>query len=150
MGARGVADDVDDGAAAARLHQGIEGARHVDGAEHLQVPGCAPARLVDIEQRAGGDRAGIVDEDVDVREQPRKPCHVGAVAEIGRVGANRDVVASLDLRARDVEIGGATGHQHETAALGRKRLAHRAPDAARTAGDESELAAEIEVHGGLT
>jgi hypothetical protein len=27
----------------------------------------------------------IVDEDVDVREQPRKPRHVGAVAEIGRV-----------------------------------------------------------------
>src|SRR5580704_16616281 len=68
----------------------------------------------------------------------------------GRVGANRDVVASLDLRARDVEISGAAGHQHETAALGRKRLAHRAPDAARTAGDESELAVEIEVHGGLT
>jgi hypothetical protein len=100
MGARGVADDVDDGAAAARLHKGIEDARHVHGAEHLQVPGRAPARLVDIKQRAAGDRAGIVDEDVDVREQPRKPRHVGAVAEIGRVGANRHVVASLDLRRK--------------------------------------------------
>jgi hypothetical protein len=77
------------------------------------------------------------------REEPRKPPHIGAVAEIGRV------VASLDLRARDVEIGGA-GHQRETAALGRERLARRAPDAARTAGDESEPAAGIEVHRDLT
>ena len=91
MGARRVADDVDDGAAAARLHERIEGAGHVDGAEHLQIPGRAPSGLVDVEQCAAGNGAGVVDEDVDIRKLLGQPRHIGAVRKIGGVGADGDL-----------------------------------------------------------
>src|SRR5262249_22260052 len=59
------ADDVDDHARTARLHAAIEFAAHVDVSEDLQLPGLTPARVVELEQVAFRDRAGIVDQNVD-------------------------------------------------------------------------------------
>src|SRR4029079_14989353 len=65
LGTRRVADDVEEDPAAARFHERIEGAGHVDGAEHFQIPGRAPPRLVDVEQGPDGHSAGVVDEYAD-------------------------------------------------------------------------------------
>src|SRR6185503_9931781 len=60
---------------------GVMGARRVtddvDGAEHFQIPGRAPPRLVDVEQGPAGDRAGVVDKYVHLRELRGQPRHVG-------------------------------------------------------------------------
>src|SRR5205085_1533515 len=61
----GGADIVDDDAAAARLHLRVDRAGQVDVAEHFQLPGVTPGRLVDLVDRAAGNVTGIVDEDVD-------------------------------------------------------------------------------------
>src|SRR4029079_4534720 len=136
LGTRRVADDVDDDAAAARFHERIEGAGHVDGAEHFQIPGHAPPRLVARKQGPAGDRAGVVDKYVHRRELRGQPRHVGAVRQIGGVGADGDLVFSFKLLAGGVEIGGAARDQHKTATLRGQSLADGTSDAAGTAGDE--------------
>ncbi len=62
----GSTDVVDDDAMAARLHLRIDDAGEIDVAEHFQLPGVSPCRFVDLVDRAAGNVAGIVDEDVDV------------------------------------------------------------------------------------
>src|SRR6202023_2160951 len=57
----GGTEDVDDDALFARGHQRVEAPGHVDVAEYLQVPGGAPARLVDLGNVAAGDGTPIVD-----------------------------------------------------------------------------------------
>ena len=66
-------------------HQRVEAPRHVDVAEHLEVPGLAPARLVDLRDVAARDRAGIVDQDVDVGALGGKLVDIAAVAEVERI-----------------------------------------------------------------
>src|SRR6185312_8795790 len=61
-----IADVVDDDAAASGLHARIVEPRQVYVAEDLQLPSRAPLFRIDVEERAGGNRAGVVDEDVDV------------------------------------------------------------------------------------
>src|SRR5262245_21102144 len=55
-----VADNIDDNAALALLHERVKGAAHIDTAEDLEVPRFAPGRLVDTEQRAARNRTRIV------------------------------------------------------------------------------------------
>jgi len=62
-----VADHIDDNAAFAFLHRCIEGAAHIDVTEHFKIPGFAPGRLVNIEQRATRNGSGIVHQDINVR-----------------------------------------------------------------------------------
>ena len=50
----------------ALLHGGVERARHVDVAEHLQIPRLPPALVVDLVKAASRDGAGVVDQDIDV------------------------------------------------------------------------------------
>src|SRR5258705_9026593 len=47
----GGADVVDDDAMATRLHLGVDRAGQIDIAEHLQLPGVTPGRLVDLVDR---------------------------------------------------------------------------------------------------
>jgi hypothetical protein len=75
----GRADVVDDDAVPARLHLRIDRAGEVDVAEHLQLPGVTPGRLVDLVDRAARDVAGIVDEDVDIGGFLDEPCDVLAL-----------------------------------------------------------------------
>jgi hypothetical protein len=56
-----------------RLHQREVGAGQIDVAEDLEVPGLTPACLVDLLDRAAGNGAGIVDEDVDLGKVAREP-----------------------------------------------------------------------------
>src|SRR5437868_2606079 len=56
----GGTDVVDDDAAAARLHLGVDRAGQVDVAEHFQLPSVTPGRLVDLVDRAAGNVTGVV------------------------------------------------------------------------------------------
>src|SRR5258707_9504710 len=78
----GGADVVDDDAMAARFHLGVDGAGEVDVAEHFEVPGVTPGRLVDLVDRAAGNIAGIVDENVDVGGILRKFCKILWLAQV--------------------------------------------------------------------
>src|SRR6185437_6186180 len=80
----GAADDVDDDATAARPHRRDISAAQIDVAEDFEVPGLAPARLVDLVERAAGDRAGIVHQDVDLRMVVGKAARRIASTEIER------------------------------------------------------------------
>jgi hypothetical protein len=62
----GIADIVDDHAAACRLHAVVVQTAKVDVAQYLKFPALAPGRLVDRPEIASGNDAGIVDQDVDV------------------------------------------------------------------------------------
>src|SRR5262245_31605116 len=66
--AGGRADDIDDDAAPARAHARIDDARKIDVAEELDVPRLAPRFAVDLLQRAGGNIAGVIDQDVKDRK----------------------------------------------------------------------------------
>jgi hypothetical protein len=124
----------------------IEVAAHVDVAEDLQVPGLAPARVVQLEQVALRDRAGIVDQDVDAaclldhglaRLGPR---------QIGGMNLDRHVVPRPDLVARALEVRGGARHQEQAAPLAREFLRDRASDPLRRAADQDRAAFQVEVH----
>ncbi len=127
-------------------HQRVEAPRHVDVAEHLEVPGLAPARLVDLRDVAAGDRAGVVDQDVGVGAVGREPVDVAAVAEVERVGAHRDIVLAGDLGARRFEIGCGARHQDDITAFLGQHLGAGPADPLRRAGDERLFAAQPEFH----
>src|SRR5262249_9210984 len=146
VGVGGVADDVDDHTTAARFHQPIEGPAHVDIAEHFQVPGPAPRGFVDRKQRAAGDGAGVVDENVDCGIVARQPLDVAAVRQVGRDRVDAYVRCAgngrLDLR----QALGAARNDNDIAALGGHDLGGGAADAFGCAGDEGGLACELQVH----
>src|SRR5690606_6241428 len=62
----GGADDVDDDAAAPRLHPCVDEARQVHISEYLEVPGAPPRGFVDAEQGAARYRARVVHENVEL------------------------------------------------------------------------------------
>ena len=124
----GRAEDVDDDALFALGHQRVKAPRHVDVAEHFEVPGLAPALLVDLGDVAARDRAGIVDEKVDVGAFGGELVDILAVAEIERVVAHRDIVLAGDLGAHLVEVRGGARHQHDVTALLRQSLGAGLPD----------------------
>jgi hypothetical protein len=102
-------------------------------------------RLIYLEERADGNRPGVIDEDVDIREQLAEARYIAAVAEIAGVCANRDVVALLDFPAHAFEGSGTAGYEHKITALGRKSIGYRPSDAPGTTGNERKFTAEIEV-----
>ena len=62
----GGADIIHYDAMASRFHLRVDGAGEIDKAEHLQLPGTTPGRLIDLVDRSARNISGIVDEDVDV------------------------------------------------------------------------------------
>jgi hypothetical protein len=82
--------------------------------------GLSPSRL---------SSPGVVDGDIDIREQLAEARYIAAVAEIAGVRANRDVVAILDFPARAFEGSGTAGYEHKVTALSRKSISYRASNA---------------------
>src|SRR5262249_33653206 len=150
FGLRRRADHVDDDAGPALFHQRIKSAAHVDVAEHLEVPGRAPALLVDLDQVAARNGAGVVDENVDAGKRRGDLVDVGAVGEIGGENVDPHVRLARDLGLRGLEVGGGAGDQHHVAAFFRHGVGGGAADALGGAGDEGRLAGELEVHGLLS
>ena len=106
----GHADDADDDAAALRGHAPIIFAGHVDVAEHFRLPGRAPAGLVDIDKAAGHDAAGVVDENIDIREGRGDILRCAGFAEIRRQGVDLDGVSGGQSRLGLGESFRSPGH----------------------------------------
>ena len=141
-----VADHVNDHAALALLHQRIEGTTHVHIAEDLEVPGLAPGRLVDIEQAAARNGAGIVHQDVDVGIIAGELVDLGAV---GQVGGDRVDAHIRFLRDRGFRYGehvGATRDDDDVAAFAGENFGSGPADAFRAAGDQRRFAGKFQVH----
>ena len=66
-------------------HARIHGARQIDKAEHLEVPGGAPARFVDFENIPDRHRAGIVHQNIGLRIGLGQRLGGAALREIDRL-----------------------------------------------------------------
>src|SRR6202790_2038683 len=82
----GSTDVVDDHAMAAGFHLRVDRAGEVDVAEHLQLPGVTPGRLIDLVDRTAGNIAGIVDENIDVGGVLHQFGDVRRVAQVDDMG----------------------------------------------------------------
>src|SRR5882762_599655 len=126
------ADDVDDHTVLPRLHARVELAREIDEAEDLELPRVAPFRLVERLDRAAGDVAGVVHQDVDVRAVLGELPQRRAVAEIHRMGFG---VATQSTRSLRQPVFVARGEVY-AAAFGGEGFGAREADAFRPTGDE--------------
>ena len=143
----GRADVVDDDAVPARLHLRIDRAGEVDVAEHLQLPGVTPGRLVDLVDRAARDVAGIVDEDVDVGGVLDKPRDVLALAQVDDMGGGADLVRRAQPLGERLQLLAVAGGQHDVAAFLGKGFGRGRANALGGAGDQDALAAQMQIHG---
>src|SRR5262249_245139 len=109
-------------------HLRIKATGHVDVAENLEVPGLPPAVLGDRVEIATGDRAGIVDEDVDIGALGGEFVDVLAIAEVECEHPHADIVFAGDLPASFFKVGGGGGPQGDVAAFLRQHFGAGAPN----------------------
>jgi hypothetical protein len=131
----------------ARLHLRVDRPRQVDVAEHLQLPGVAPGRLVDLVDRAAGNVAGIVDQDVDVGGVLRQAHEVLALAQVDDMRGSVDLVRRTQAVGERLQLIAAAGGEEQMTAFLGKGFGGRGADALRCAGDEDALAAQMQIHG---
>ncbi len=143
----GGADVVDDDAMAARLHLRVDGAGEVDVAEHFQLPGVTPGRLVDLVDRAAGNIAGIVDENVDVGGVLRQPGEVLRIAQVDDMRRGVDLVRPPQPFGQRLQRIAAAGREHEVAAFLGEGFGGGRADALRCARNQDALAAQMQIHG---
>ncbi len=127
-------------------HQRIEAPRHVDVAEHLQIPGGAPPRLVHLGDRAAGNGARIVDQKIGLWTLGRERVDAAAVGKIEWEAAHRDIVLRGNLGPGGIEIGGGARDQHDIAALSRQNLGAGPADPSRSAGDQRLASPQTKLH----
>src|SRR5581483_11533010 len=145
---RAGADHVDDHAAAARLHDRDDLARHPHVAEKLQRPVLHPGFVAELEEFARTGAAGVVDQDIDAAELaaaaldhrldrvgPGQVSRGGDDASAGVGGGHRFLQRLLAARA----------HQH-AGALGQQRKRDGASDAFAAAGYDRDFVLEPEIH----
>ena len=124
----------------------IEGAAHVDIAEDLEVPGLAPCRLVDIEQAAAGNGAGIVHQDVDVGIIAGELVDLAAVGEVGGDRVDTNIRFLSDRRLRCGQRVGAARDDDDVAAFAGENFRGGPADALRAAGDQGRFAGKFQIH----
>src|ERR1043166_2158158 len=100
----GEADDVDDNARTALAHARINLAREVDVTEDLQVPGPPPRVRTDLIDPRPADRAGIVDDDIDVAACPAQREHGVGSAQVARMAYHLDRMAVGQAFPRALQI----------------------------------------------
>ena len=111
----------------------IELAREVDEAEDLELPGVTPFRFVEALDRAAGNVAGVVDEDVHVAAFLGKLTQCRPIAQIDRMGG--DIAAQIALCfLQPLRV---PGRQMDPAAFRDERLGAGQPDAFGATGDEN-------------
>src|SRR5260370_6185848 len=113
----GGADVVDDETVSACLHLRVDRAGEVDIAERLEVPGVTPGRLVDLVERAAGNVAGIVDEDVDVGGILRKSCKILWFTQVNDMGGGVDLMGRSQTLGERLQLIAAAGGKAAVAAL---------------------------------
>jgi hypothetical protein len=143
----GQARNVDDDAAAALAHAVVDFAREVDGAEELEIPGLAPALLVDLEQGAARNGARAIDQDIELTACRGERLHGGAVAEIAGMTLGFDAVLPPDLASDLVEIPLCARGQVHVAAFSCECLGDRHADALGGPGHQRPPPLQFQVHG---
>jgi hypothetical protein len=83
---------VDDHPVPARFHLRINGAGQIDIAKHLEFPRMAPCGLIDLVDRAAGNIAGVVDENIDVGCIFHKLHDIFGLPQIDNVGGGIDLM----------------------------------------------------------
>src|SRR5439155_26773000 len=127
----GGADVVDDDAVTARLHLGVDQPGQIDEAENLELPGVTPVRLVDLVDRAAGNIAGIVNENVDVGRIAGEAGKVVRFAQVDRMCAGLDAVFGAQLFRQRLERVRVAGGKIDVTAFFRKSLRGCRADALR-------------------
>jgi hypothetical protein len=142
-------ENVDNDATAARLHRGVDRAAEIDVAEHLEIPGVAPPCLVDRLEVPCRNGTCVVHEDVDVVAGRGQGACVVAAAEIDGMDRHGNVVPRLDRLLGALEIRFRPRREMQVAAFLGKLSGAGQANALGSAGDEGELATQIEIHANL-
>ncbi len=145
----GGADDVDDDAGFARRHLRVDLPAERDEAEDLEVPGFSPGIVVHAEQGAGGNGAGVVDQEVDFAGSLGDAQDFGFLGEVGGDGLDLDLAGGADGLGGGLQHVGRAGDQDEVHALLGEDLGGGRTNALGTAGDEGALARKLEIHLGV-
>ncbi len=131
----------------ARFHLRVDRAREVDVAEHLQIPGVTPGRLVDLVDRTARNIAGIVDEDIDVGSILHKPGDVLGLAQVDDVSRGVDLMGEAQAFGERLQLVAAAGREPDMAAFFGKGFGGGRANALRCACYQDALAAQMEIHG---
>src|SRR2546423_14279108 len=114
----------------------------VDIAEHLELPGMTPSRLVDRLERSAGNVARVVDEDVDICALAGEFAQRAAIAQVNRMHGR----TALQLRLCVLEARRVARRKMHIATFGGKGVRAGKTDAFRSARNEDRLAFETEIH----
>ena len=142
--------DVDDLAAARLLHGRIDRLRAQEGAGEVGVDDAVPFLEIERVRGLADVDAGIVDEDVDPAELAADALdHARDRGLVGDVGGDRDRLdaAPRELGDRRVRFLLVAPDDRDAGAGVRQPARHAEPDAAIAAGDDRDLAFEIEYSG---
>ncbi len=123
-------DDIDHDAAPFPQSR-VKRAGEADGAEHLEVPRGPPSGVVDREQVAGRDRAGVVDQHVERPRRRRDPLDLSWLGQVGRYDLHRHLTPFPHGRPRLGQVGGGARDEDEVAALLRQQQRRGEADALR-------------------
>ena len=113
------ADDVDDHPGPPRLHRRIDHPAERDVAEHLQVPRPPPPLVIDRQQIARRNGAGVVHQDVELARLRRHAAHRGVARQVGGDRPHVDLPPRPDRRGRRIQRRLLARHQDQRCSLRR-------------------------------
>src|SRR5262249_11907728 len=138
--------DIDDVSAPALDHRRNQGEGGVDRAPERDVHSFVEVVNGLRRKRPHGNDAGVVDQDVDASEMAARygdeMFHFFGLADVAGGGADLGA-QPFHLLARASEFAPVASAQNQVAALARELLRQRQAQAARAAGNEHSLAAEV-------
>jgi hypothetical protein len=143
----GRADDIHDHPAPPARHMGVDAAGDVDEAEHLQVPCPPPGHVVDLVEGSRRIRAGIIDQDVEVRAGVGQRHLIGAAGEVADADFHREPLMRRAQRRGDrLKRRLASAGEHQRAAFFGQHFRDGPADALARPRDQGAFAAQAKVH----
>lgn len=138
----GLGAEQQEAAPAVRLHARQIGAGEAHAGHDVDLPVAIPGRVVGVEEVGGLEDAQIADDDVGARTRGDQRVVAGRVAQVGGDAAG----AGADPRHRGVDLGCGAAVDDDGGARVCEALGDREADALGRAGDDGELAGEIDLH----
>ena len=140
--------DIDDLAAACRLHRGVDRLRAQERAGEVGLDDAVPFLEIERVRRLADVDAGVVDENVDPAEFALTRCStMAATAALSVTSAMTDIALTprcLSSATAAFDFRLIAPDDRDSGAGFRQSARHAEPDAAIAAGDDRHLAAEIE------